>query len=53
MGPVGTLTTGSAKIFAPCYPLFSGLLFIFTMDIVLAPLANRFLHKPHLNDKYK
>jgi hypothetical protein len=44
---------GSAEIFAPCYALFSGLLFIFTMDIVLAPLAHLFLHKPHLNDNYK
>jgi hypothetical protein len=27
--------------------------YLFTMGIVLAPLAHLFLHKPHLNDKYK
>src|SRR5271156_6475636 len=53
MGPVATLTTDDAKIFASCYALFSGLMFIFTMGIVLAPLAHRFLHKWHLDDKDK
>jgi len=53
MGPVATLTTDGAKIFASCYALFSGLLFIFTMGIVLAPLAHRFLHKLHLEEKDK
>jgi len=53
MGPVAALTTDGAKIFASCYALFSGLVFIFTMGIVLAPLAHRFLHKLHLDEKDK
>lgn len=54
MGPVideKIVLTKSAKIFASCYALFSGVMFITTIGIVLAPIAHRFFHKLHLEDK--
>lgn len=51
MGPVGTLDTDAAKLFASFYALFSGLVFISVMGIVLAPAAHRALHLFHLDEK--
>ena len=51
MGPVNPLITTSAKLFAACYALFSGLIFIAAMGIVLAPFTHRLLHKFHLDDQ--
>ena len=48
MGPVDKLETSGAKIFAACYALFSGLVFIALMGLVLAPWAHRILHKMHI-----
>ncbi len=49
MGPVDTLTTKAAKIFAGCYALFSGVAFISSMAIFITPILHRFLHKFHLD----
>ena len=51
MGPVATLQTHAGKIFAGCYALFSGILFISVAGIILAPVVHRALHKFHLEDK--
>jgi len=48
MGPVDTLTSSPAKIFASCYALFSGLAFIGIASVMVAPFAHRLLHKFHL-----
>lgn len=48
MGPVATLSTTPAKLFAAAYALFSGLVFIVVAGILLAPVVHRFLHKFHL-----
>ena len=48
MGPVNSLTTDGAKVFASLYALFSGLVFIGIMGVVLTPAAHRLLHKFHL-----
>ncbi len=48
MGPVNSLTTDGAKLFASLYALFSGLVFIGIMGVVLTPAAHRLLHKFHL-----
>jgi hypothetical protein len=53
MGPVATLQTDAGKIFAGCYALFSGLVFITVTGIVLAPVAHRALHKFHLESGRK
>ena len=53
MGPVGTLNTDAGKIFAGCYALFSGLVFISAAGIMIAPVAHRALHKFHLESGRK
>ncbi|CAD6880618.1 hypothetical protein [Methylomonas albis] len=50
MGPINALPSDTAKVFAACYALFSGLVFIMVMGIVLAPLAHRMLHKFHIDE---
>lgn len=50
MGPVGTLDTNAAKIFAGLYALYAGLVFLVAAGIVLAPLFHRVMHKFHLDD---
>jgi hypothetical protein len=48
MGPFGPLQTDAGKLFAGLYALFSGLAFITTAGIILAPVAHRLIHKFHL-----
>jgi hypothetical protein len=50
MGPVDTLSSTAAKLFASGYALFSGVLFIAIMGLVLAPVLHRVLHRLHLED---
>ena len=51
MGPVNALKTDGAKIFASCYALFSGLIFIGVMGIILAPVVHRTLHMFHVDER--
>ena len=51
MGPVTTLESDAAKLFASAYALFSGLVALTVMGIVLAPLAHRALHLFHLEEE--
>jgi hypothetical protein len=51
MGPVSPLQTSPAKVFAACYALFSGLVFIGVMGLALAPLLHRMLHRFHIDDE--
>jgi hypothetical protein len=53
MGPFGPLTTTGGKIFAGCYALFSGLIFITVTGILLGPIAHRAMHKFHLETEKK
>jgi hypothetical protein len=48
MGPVAPIQTIGGKLFAGCYALFSGLAFITSVGVVVAPLFHRFIHKFHL-----
>jgi len=48
MGPVNNLETNTAKLFAACYALFSGILFLVVMGVVFAPIIHRLLHAFHL-----
>lgn len=50
MGPVNPLRNDAAKIFAGCYALFSGLIFIGVMGIVLTPVVHRILHNFHIKE---
>ena len=47
MGPVSTLTTDAAKLFASLYALYSGIVFLAATGVFLAPLLHRVLHKLH------
>jgi hypothetical protein len=48
MGPVDTLRTPPAKIFAAFYALFAGVAFLAIAGVLIAPIAHRFLHRLHL-----
>lgn len=53
MGPIidsKIKLSDSAKIFASVYALFSGVAFISTIGILIAPIAHRFFHKLHIED---
>ncbi|MFZ4058854.1 MAG: hypothetical protein ACOYKE_11995 [Ferruginibacter sp.] len=54
MGPIidsKIVLTKSAKVFASVYAIFSGIMFISTIGLLLAPIAHRFFHKLHLEDE--
>lgn len=54
MGPIidaNIVLTPTAKVFASVYALFSGVAFISTIGILISPIAHRFFHKLHLEDK--
>lgn len=42
--------TNAAKVFASMYALFSGVAFISTIGLIIAPIAHRFFHKLHLEE---
>jgi hypothetical protein len=48
MGPVNILDTQSAKYFASFYSLFSGITFLSTVALLLAPATHRVMHRFHL-----
>lgn len=47
MGPVHNPETTGGKLFAGCYALYSGLVFLVTVGVMLAPILHRALHKFH------
>ncbi len=47
MGPVNPPATDAGKLFAGCYALYAGLVFIVTAAIMLAPVLHRLLHRFH------
>ena len=51
MGPVDKMNGDAAKIFSSLYAIFSGVVFITTVAVILAPVVHRFLHKFHLKDE--
>ena len=53
MGPMinpDIVLSKGAKVFASAYALFSGVTFISTIGILIAPIAHRFFYKMHLED---
>jgi hypothetical protein len=48
MGPVNPLYTNAGKLFASFYSLFSGIVFLVSVGVMLAPILHRFFHKFHL-----
>lgn len=49
MGPVDRMESTGGKLFASGYALFSGVAFLATVGILIAPLAHRLLHRLHLD----
>ncbi len=49
MGPVNELHTAAGKVFAACYALFSGVVFLVAVGVFLAPIVHRFFHRFHLD----
>lgn len=50
MGPTNPIVTDAGKWFASIYALVSGVVFITTIGLILAPVAHRIFHKFHLAD---
>lgn len=50
MGPVDPMKNDAAKLFASFYALFSGVAFLTTIAVVLAPIVHRAMHKFHMDD---
>src|SRR5215471_2534992 len=48
MGPTTDLHHDGAKVFAICYALFSGIVFLSVVTLMLTPVAHRLLHRFHL-----
>ena len=51
MGPVGVLNSDAAKLFASAYALFSGIVFLATSGVLLAPFLHRLMHRFHLESR--
>ena len=45
-----TVLSKSAKLIASFYALFSGITFLSTFGVLIAPILHRFLHKLHLEE---
>ncbi|EAT59412.1 hypothetical protein [Chlorobium ferrooxidans] len=53
MGPVKTEgLSPEGKLFAGCYALYAGLVFIAVMSIMLAPVVHRIMHRYHWDEKH-
>jgi len=51
MGPVDAPKSDGGKLFAGCYALYAGLVFLFSVGVVLVPMVHRLLHRFHWNQK--
>lgn len=50
MGPVDPPQTTPGKLFAGCYALYAGLVFIAVSALMFTPLLHRVLHRIHLDE---
>lgn len=50
MGPVVTIQTNTGKLFSSFYAIFSGVIFITSIGVLVAPSAHRFFHSMNLED---
>ncbi len=51
MGPAAELHSVAGKLFASAYALFSGVFFIALIGVAATPIAHRFLHQFHADEK--
>ena len=50
MGPVDPIRTPAGKLFVSFYVLFSGVVFITTAGLLIAPVVHRVMHRLHLEE---
>jgi len=50
MGPVSPIPNDAGKYFASAYAIFSGVAFLTTFSIIIAPVLHRVMHRLHLTD---
>jgi hypothetical protein len=48
MGPVDRMPSDAGKLFASAYALFSGVMFLTSVGVLMAPAIHRVLHRFHL-----
>jgi hypothetical protein len=53
MGPVNAPVTPGGKLFAGCYALYAGIVFLVIAGLLLAPVVHRLLHRFHWEAKEK
>lgn len=51
MGPVNAPVSAAGKLFAGCYALYCGLVFIVTAGLLFTPILHRLIHRFHWDDK--
>ena len=51
MGPVNTLHTDSAKLFAGVYAMYCGFIVLVSVGIFFTPIFHRLLHRFHIEGK--
>ena len=51
MGPVNNPVTPAGKLFAGCYALYAGMIFLFAVAMILAPVLHRMLHLFHSDER--
>lgn len=51
MGPVDPPHTEAGKLFAGCYALYAGLMFIITAGLLFTPVLHRLMHRFHWDEK--
>ncbi|HUQ09469.1 MAG TPA: hypothetical protein VM146_04075 [Steroidobacteraceae bacterium] len=51
MGPVNAPATAAGKLFAGCFALYAGLVFIVSAALLFTPLLHRLMHRFHWDDK--
>lgn len=51
MGPEDHINTYGGKLFAGTYAIFSGIIFLFVMAIIFAPIFKDFLHHFHMEEE--
>ena len=49
MGPVDTMESDAAKIFASLYALYSGIVFLVSVGVLAAPFLHRVMHRLHVD----
>ena len=50
MGPIDPMKTDAAKLFASFYSIYSGVAFLTSIGVFIAPTLHRLLHRFHIED---